>query len=81
MKYLSSNFQEYILEYKKYNLHKNLLPLFKSLNNNHTKHNNLIFYGPPGVGKYTQVLNYIKKYSATNLRFERKIRSCNFFAD
>ena len=73
MKYLSSNFQEYILEYKKYNLHKNLLPLFKSLNNNHTKHNNLIFYGPPGVGKYTQVLNYIKKYSATNLRFERKI--------
>ena len=40
---------------------------------------NLIFYGPSGVGKYTQSLNFIKRFSPTNLRFERKIniRSSN----
>ena len=73
MKYFSSTFQEYITKCEKFNLHKNLNPLFNSLNNDIKKQNNLIFYGPSGTGKYTQALNYIKKYSATNLRFERKI--------
>jgi len=73
MKYLSTKFEEYINEYNKYNLHPKMDPLFKSLNDDIQKQNNLIFYGAPGTGKYTQVLNYIKKYSPTNLRFERKI--------
>ena len=73
MKYLSTKFEEYINEYNKYNLHPKMDPLFKSLNDDIQKQNNLIFYGASGTGKYTQVLNYIKKYSPTNLRFERKI--------
>ena len=73
MKYLSTKFEEYINEYNKYNLHLKMDPLFKSLNDDIQKQNNLIFYGASGTGKYTQVLNYIKKYSPTNLRFERKI--------
>ena len=73
MKYFSSKFEEYINNCKKHNMHKNMIPLYNSMSNNLKKQNNLIFYGPPGTGKYTQVLEYIKKYSPTELRFERKI--------
>lgn len=34
---------------------------------------NTIFYGPPGVGKYSLILKSIKKYSETNLKYCRKI--------
>lgn len=34
---------------------------------------NLIFFGPPGVGKYTQMLNSIRKYSPSHLKYEKRI--------
>ena len=34
---------------------------------------NLVFYGPSGVGKYTQVLNTIKRYSHSELKYEKKL--------
>jgi hypothetical protein len=34
---------------------------------------NTIFYGPPGVGKYSLILKYIRKYSDTRLKYNRKI--------
>ena len=70
MKYLSSRFEEYVLECEKNNLHENMKVVFDKIKDNHS---NLIFYGPPGTGKYTQVLNYLKKYSPSNLKYERKI--------
>ncbi len=73
MKYFSSKFEEYINDCKKYNMHKKMSNLYDKMSDELSKQNNLIFYGPPGIGKYTQVLNYIKKFSPTNLRFERKI--------
>ena len=73
MKYFSSKFEEYINNCKKHNMHKNMEALYNSMSNDLSKQNNLIFYGPSGIGKYTQVLQYIKKYSPTELRFERKI--------
>lgn len=73
MKYFSTKFEEYITDCKKYNMHENINPLYESLNNDITRQNNLIFYGPSGIGKYTQALHYIKKFSPTELRFERKI--------
>ena len=54
-------------------MHKNMEKIYSSMSNELDNQNNLIFYGPPGIGKYTQVLQYIKKYSPTELRFERKI--------
>lgn len=36
---------------------------------------NLIIYGPNGIGKYTQALKILKKYSPSNLKYERK---CTF---
>ncbi len=73
MKYYSSKFEEYITCCNKYNMHENMNPVFNSMSDNLSNQNNLIFYGPSGIGKYTQVLNYIKKFSPTKLRFERKI--------
>jgi hypothetical protein len=34
---------------------------------------NLILYGPGGIGKYTQSLQILKKFSSSNLKYERKI--------
>ena len=49
-------------------MHKNT-ESYMTMSDNIATQNNLIFYGPSGVGKYTQVLEYIK-YSPTELRFE-----------
>jgi len=71
MKFHETHFEEYI---KKENLHPKLEKIYhnnfpKTIN----KLGNLIFYGPSGVGKYTQMLNSIKKYSQTELKYEKKI--------
>lgn len=34
---------------------------------------NLIIYGPPGIGKYTQALNIIKQFSPSSLKYEKKM--------
>ena len=34
---------------------------------------NLIIYGPSGIGKYTQSLNIIKNFSESELKYEKKI--------
>ena len=73
MKYFSSKFEEHIIDNEKYNIHKNMNDFYNSMSNDFKNQNNLIFYGPAGIGKYTQSLSYIKKYSPTKLRFERKI--------
>jgi len=73
MKYQSTKFEDYIQNCKKFNMHKELLPLLDNIDNNIKNTNNLILYGPSGTGKYTQALNYIKNFSPTNLRFERKM--------
>ena len=73
MKYQSTKFEDYIQKCKKFNLHKEIIPLLTDVNNDIKNTNNLNLYGPSGIGKYTQALNYIKKFSPTDLRFERKM--------
>ena len=73
MKYQSTKFEDYIQNCKKFNLHKEIIPLLSDINTDIKNTNNLILYGPSGIGKYTQALNYIKKFSPTDLRFERKM--------
>ena len=68
MKYLSSKFEDYINECNRFNLHSDLK---KHLVNKEYK--NIILYGASGVGKYTQALDYIKNYSNTGLKYERKM--------
>lgn len=71
MKHHATKFEDYVIKCETKNYHKELeyLNYYKNTKNL----SNLIFYGPSGSGKYTQSLNFIKKFSPTNLRFERKI--------
>lgn len=74
MKFYETHFEDYlnnITIHPKLNKYYNLFP------NNIKDLKNLIFYGPSGVGKYTQVLMAIKKYSPSELKYEKKI-SINF---
>jgi hypothetical protein len=38
-----------------------------------SKFGNLIVYGPPGSGKYSQVIYFLKKYSPSELKYDKKI--------
>lgn len=50
-------------------------PLHNTINVNSTSDisqlNNLIIYGPSGIGKYTQALNIIQQYSPSQLKYDR----------
>tara|TARA_B100000927_G_scaffold52613_1_gene39636 strand:- start:3522 stop:4481 length:960 start_codon:yes stop_codon:yes gene_type:complete len=74
MKFFETKYEDYLISSKKINLHPendNFINKVKEIYN--LENNNLILYGPCGVGKYTQSLNIIEKFSASNLKYERKI--------
>jgi DNA polymerase III delta prime subunit len=71
MKFLEDHFDEYVAATKRFNLHPSLLKKYAKLPKN--KMVNLIFYGPSGVGKYTQMLVAIKKYSPSELKYEKRM--------
>jgi hypothetical protein len=73
MKFLESHFEEYTNEVYKSNLHPKLEKCYSRFPDILDKLGNLIFYGPSGVGKYSQMLHAIKKYSPTELKYEKKI--------
>lgn len=74
MKFYESHFEDYL---QNTNLHPKLKSIYDKFPQDINKLKNLIFYGPPGIGKYTQVLSAIKKYSPSELKYEKKI-SINF---
>jgi len=73
MKYYESHFDDYISSIEKQNIHPELIEKYKRLPDKISKLENLIIYGPSGVGKYSQVLYLLKKYSANELKYEKKI--------
>uniref|UniRef100_A0A6C0BT05 AAA+ ATPase domain-containing protein n=1 Tax=viral metagenome TaxID=1070528 RepID=A0A6C0BT05_9ZZZZ len=73
MKFLESTFEEYINSCEKENLHPELKKHFDKYTTDIDKINNMIFYGPPGSGKYTQVLSFLSRYSPNNLKYEKKL--------
>ena len=77
MKFHETHFEEYIGSNHRENLHPKLTKIYSKFPEKIQSLKNLIFYGPPGVGKYTQMLTSIKKYSSTDLKYEKKI-SVNF---
>ena len=46
--------------------------IFQKFPNKLNQLKNIIFFGPSGTGKYTQMLKSIKKYSPTELKYEKK---------
>jgi hypothetical protein len=73
MKFLETHFEDYINEVKKINLHPKLEKYYSQFPDILDKLGNLIFYGPSGVGKYSQMLYSIQKYSPTDLKYEKKL--------
>jgi len=84
MKFYETHFEEYITENNRMNLHPKLNKIYDKFPNNIHQLKNIIFFGPNGTGKYTQMLKSIKKYSPTELKYEKKIsltfnKVCYFF--
>jgi hypothetical protein len=73
MKFYETHFEEYITENNRVNLHPKLDKIYEKFPNSLDTLKNLIFFGPNGTGKYTQMLKSIKKYSPTELKYEKKI--------
>jgi len=73
MKFHETHFEEYIHTVQSYNLHPKLESIFAKFPSSLDKLRNMIFFGPSGVGKYSQMLYAIKRYSPTDLKYEKKI--------
>ena len=73
MKFYETHFEEYINENNRADLHPKLNKVYEKFPNELNKLKNLIFFGPNGIGKYTQMLKSIQKYSPTDLKYEKKI--------
>jgi hypothetical protein len=73
MKFLETHFDDYIVSNKRCSLHPKLNKLYESFPSKIENLKNIIFYGPKGVGKYTQALSCIKKYSSSELKYEKRL--------
>ena len=73
MKFHETLFDEYLTSTKNKNLHPKNEIIFKRFPKNIIDLKNLIFYGPIGIGKYTQMLRCVKMYSPSELKYEKKI--------
>ena len=73
MKFLETHFDEYIQKSNTVSLHPQFKKIYNSFPESIDNLKNIILYGPSGVGKYTQMLNIIKKYSPSELKYEKKL--------
>jgi hypothetical protein len=73
MKYYETHYEDYISSVEKINIHPELNDVFDKFPRNINQFENLIVYGPPGIGKYSQVLKLLKKYSPSDLKYDKKI--------
>ena len=73
MKFHETHFEDYLLSNQRENLHPKLSKVFSNFPKNIQDLKHVIFYGPNGIGKYTQMLKSIKKYSNSELKYEKKI--------
>jgi len=67
------HFEDYLKNINEKDLHKNITKSINKWSNNIEDLNNIIFYGPTGVGKYTNALKVVKKYSPSLLKYEKKV--------
>jgi hypothetical protein len=77
MKHYETSFIDYIKAVNNYNLHEDKEYIFNSLPDNFSELTNLIITGTSGIGKYSQSLKIIEKYSDTGLKYDKKI-TCSY---
>ena len=73
MKFYETHFENYLAAHTENSLHPTLSKVYSKFPPKLANLKNLIFYGPKGVGKYTQMLAAIKKYSPSELKYEKKL--------
>ena len=73
MKYYETLYEDYIQSNELFNIHPELDDIINKLPNNIINIPNLLIHGACGIGKYTQVLKILKKYSPSELKYEKKI--------
>jgi DNA polymerase III delta prime subunit len=75
MEILSNTFEKHLQETTRINLHgnKKAQTVLQSIPKTIESMPHLIFYGPPGIGKYSQSLQFLSKISPSQLRYERKM--------
>ena len=73
MKFYETHYEDYLQSLQQFNIHPELTLHFSKFPRQLSQLTNLIFYGPPGVGKYTQMLNAIQRYSPSGLSYDKKI--------
>jgi len=69
--FYETHYEDYINEKNKNDLHPKLTKMASAMPD--IPMSNLIFYGPPGIGKYSSSLMFIRKYSNSNLAYEKKM--------
>ena len=75
MKYYETTFEEYITSVNKYNMHPEINEIVSTKFPKKLRDfGNIIIYGPSGVGKYSQVLHFLKKYSPSELKYEKQMK-------
>lgn len=72
MKFYDNSYEDYINNITSYNLHPQLTKIYDNFPQNIINLKNIILFGPPGTGKYSQCLYIIKKYSPSSLKYEKK---------
>ena len=73
MKFYETHYEDYLQSIQQFNIHPELKHHFSKFPKQLSRLSNLIFYGPSGVGKYTQMLNTIRQYSPSGLGYDKKI--------
>jgi hypothetical protein len=73
MKYYETHYEDYVSAIELYNIHPEMRPVWNAFPKKIAQIENLIFFGPTGTGKYSQVLYLLKKYSPSELKYDKKI--------
>lgn len=74
MKFYETTNEEYIQSIKRFNLHPEMKSVYDKMPDDINNFGNLIIYGPVGIGKQSQVLYLLEKYSPSHLKYEKKIQ-------
>ena len=72
VKYHESTYEDYLRNVSKCNFHKELIPIIEK-NTSIKEMSNYLFNGPSGVGKYSQALRLISRFSPSKLKYEKKV--------
>jgi hypothetical protein len=74
MKFYETNYEDYLHSIQLFNLHPELAGLFQKMPKNIKHFENMIVYGAPGIGKYSQVLWMLRGYSPSELKYDKKMK-------